>query len=84
MQVIQPVEVLDIYDNGGETFDRYSIHILLENGNRYLICTSYNPFEGVFSRAEPHQFDLGKHLGTQIDWDELPLDVQKVVIQEIA
>ena len=81
----QPIEVMKIFDNKGETVDLYSIHILYESGESYLICTSNNPTHplGVFSRAEGHQFDIGEHLGEEIDWCELPESVQKVVISDI-
>lgn len=81
----KPIEVKELYDNQGETIDRYSIYICLKDGFKYLICCCSNPThpQGVFSRAEEHQFDLGKHLGKKIKWEQLPKSVQKIVIDDI-
>ena len=78
----QPDEVMGLWDNGGETLDRYSIHLFYtteEDSYEELICTNW--CLSIFSRAE--QFDTGEHLGKEIDWKDLPEELQAYLIMEV-
>lgn len=83
---MKPIEVKNVYDNNGDTIDRYSIYIESKDGENNLICCCSNPSSpyGVFSRAYSHQFDLGEHLGKEIEWEDLPSSVQNVIINELT
>lgn len=76
---------LRIYDNGGETFDRYTILPPRYAGEAYreralgmwtAIASSADPYHpqgfGQHVSAMP-----GRHLGHRIHWDDLPADVQR-------
>lgn len=84
----KPIVVHGVYDNGGETVDRYSIHAVFSKNEQYLFCSSPNPFHplsGVWSTADSgNKWEVGEHLGKQIDWNELPEDVQRAVIQYVS
>lgn len=80
---------LRIYDNGGRSFDRYTIipprwaHDYRERMPRCLfsaIGASERPFNpqgfGMCITAMP-----GSHLGKRLHWDALPADVQKFARQ---
>lgn len=78
---------LRIYDNGGKTFDRYTIiparwdkRHAERDGLFTCIGASENPFHpqgfGQHSTAMP-----GPHLGKRIHWNDLPADVQKFAKQ---
>lgn len=79
---IEPDGILGIYDNNGESMDRYSIHIEYEDGTRMLLCSSPDP-RGISSRADSHQYDIGDHLGKEIEWGALPKLVQDWVVAEL-
>lgn len=80
---------LRIYDNGGKSYDRYTMipprwaHSYREQ-NRFglfeAIGASENPFHpqgfGQHVTATP-----GPHLGQRIHWDALPVDVQRFARQ---
>ena len=79
--------VLRIYDNGGRSFDRYTIipprwaRDYRERGFCWeCIGASSNPFApqgfGMHVSAMP-----GPHLGRRIHWDKLPADVQRFARQ---
>ena len=83
----KPLSKLAIYDNGGETVDRYTVVYLdiPERNSRLFPCVgmSENPFHpqgiGQHSTAMP-----GNHLGKKITWKDLPQDCQKVVLQDLG
>ncbi len=74
--------VLRIYDNGGKTFDRYTVIPPrwakgYRDGMRWeAIGASELPYHpqgfGMHVSAHP-----GKHLGARIHWDELPQGVKQ-------
>jgi hypothetical protein len=80
--------LLRVYDNGGKSFDRYTVipprwageDWKERNGLFYAISASAHPFDpqgfGQHVSAMP-----GKHLGNRIRWNQLPKDVQKVARQ---
>jgi len=76
-----------IYDNGGKTFDRYTV-VFIDRPERKVnhfecLGMSDNPFHpqgfGQHSTAVP-----GRHLGKRIKFDELPFPCQKLVHQNIG
>jgi hypothetical protein len=76
------------YDNGGKTFDRYTVIYMDEpepNAGRNLFASvgmSENPFHpqgfGQHCAAMP-----GKHLGKRISFYQLPDKCRKLVMQDL-
>lgn len=77
-----------IYDNGGETADRYCVYyggrgtINRFNGLRQYVAMNERPFHpqgfGQHGEGKP-----GKHNGKKITFDQLPPDCQKLVQQDL-
>ena len=69
------MEIRKIYDNGGETFDRYSV--IFTNG--CFLGMSHNPRspQGFSQWSDENGYVDGPHLGEEIDFDELPEEVQE-------
>lgn len=85
------MKIHSIYDNGGETFDRYTVYFkgrgtlnwyTKDPPMRYCLAMSSNPFHpqgfGQHSEGKP-----GKHNGKKIKFEDLPEDCQKLVLQEL-
>lgn len=76
-----------IYDNGGETIDRYTVVYMDEpersHGNFAARAMSEDPFHplgfGQWCSATP-----GPHLGRRIKFEDLPTDCQKLVLQDVG
>ncbi len=74
------------YDNGGKTFDRYTVVYMnqpeRERGLYAAIGASEEPFHpmgfGQHCTAMP-----GRHLGRRIAFEDLPQDVQKMVRMDL-
>lgn len=75
-----------IYDNGGKTFDRYTV-VYMDYPER-----QHNTFAAVGMNSEPfHPQGFGqhctampgRHLGKRISFEELPKDCQKLVLQDL-
>lgn len=85
----KPKGVLAIYDNGGETADRYTVYYRKPQGwpegfrGRYFPCVgmSAHPFHpqgvGMHDEGMP-----GEHNGRRIQFRALPPDCQRLVIQD--
>lgn len=77
---------LKIYDNGGETLDRYTAVYMdqpeYQPGTFYARGMSENPFHpqgfGQGCIAMP-----GRHLGKKIKFEQLPKDCQKLILQDL-
>lgn len=82
--------VIDTYDNGGETVDRYTMAVTgIEevNGRPYTIfcAASEHPFHpqgaGVYGSGEIlsslYNYSPSYCLGKHIDWFDLPYDVRR-------
>lgn len=73
------------YDNGGKTFDRYTVVYMdepeRERGVYAAIGASEYPFHpqgfGQHCSAAP-----GRHLGRRVPFESLPPDVQRMVVQD--
>ena len=73
-----------IYDNGGETFDRYTVYFTMKNYQSYYECLgmSAEPFHPQgFGQHGTGQ--LGPHNGKRIQFSELPAGCQKAVNQDL-
>ena len=75
-----------IYDNGGETFDRYTVIYMDTPEGRGLYGArgmSERPFHpqgfGMYCTAAP-----GRHLGRRIAFEALPQDCQRLVISDLT
>jgi hypothetical protein len=73
-----------VYDNGGETFDRYTIVVENpETQERSWLGASENPFHpSGFGQHLGDRVQEGAHLGNKIKFAELPEQVQKFVREE--
>jgi hypothetical protein len=76
-----------IYDNGGQTFDRYTV-IYMDEPEREpnmfaAVGMSEHPFHpqgfGQHCTATP-----GKHIGRRITFEELPTDCQRLVLRDLG
>lgn len=75
-----------IYDNGGKSFDRYTAVYMFEPETRPNTFgargMSKHPFSpqgfGCYVSATP-----GRHLGKRIEFSDLPIDCQKLVLQDL-
>lgn len=82
-----PKNFLTIYDNGGESLDRYTIVVNNTKGigiydkNDYdCICASENGL-GVFTWSKCAK---GKHLGKVISFNELSIELQNLILDTIV
>ena len=78
-----------IYDNGGETADRYTVVFKKQKGNGggpyypYLAMSGDpNSPQGFCQHGETDV--IGKHLGKRISFDDMPLACQKIVLSEVT
>lgn len=90
-----PAGILDIFDNGAETFDRYTV---VYNYPEEYRGTVYLPYRGMSEHpSSPQGFGIldtfqshelaayrNAYRRTRIRWDELPPDVQKVARRDCA
>lgn len=74
------------YDNGGKTFDRFTVVYMDEPDSRGLFAAvgmSDNPFHaqgiGQHNSAQP-----GRHLGRRIPFYKLPEDCKKLVYRDLG
>jgi len=77
------MEIKAIYDNGGKTVDRYTVYYDEPTGNVYpCVGMSSNPChpQGFGQHSEGI---LGRHNGKRIKFEDLPIDCQRVVLQDI-
>ena len=81
------MKILACYDNGGKTFDRYTIVFdetekYHASGNVFNACLAIGNDPRGFSQWSTCQ--MGRHLGKKLKFEELPENVQKHVIARIA
>jgi hypothetical protein len=79
------MKILAIYDNGGKTFDRYTVYFdtvdKMASGKRFYECfgMSERPFHPQgFGQHSCGQ--LGRHNGKKIEFGKLPDDCRKAVL----
>jgi hypothetical protein len=73
------IDIVKIYDNGGETFDRYTIYLGDEMDGKYdCLCMSNDPLSpnGVCMHSTGQ---LGEHNGSEIALEDLPLIHQTIL-----
>lgn len=84
--------VCKIWDNGGETFDRYTIGLKARrfDGGLYwpYLGASENPFHPLgFGQhgewASWHDAQGGPHLGKRVAFESLPEPVQRFILRNI-
>lgn len=78
-----------IYDNGGETLDRYTVLFTKKrvDGEFIGLGMSENPahpqgFGQHFTSAEILDYPQSSHLGKRIKFEDLPEDCQRLVIED--
>ena len=83
-------KVCRIFDNGGESFDRYTIafkgYRLAGHGMVYpYLASSENPFhpQGFGLHGESKEFLTGKHLGKRVAFEDVPERVQQFILENI-
>jgi len=79
------MKIKAIYDNGGETFDRFTVYYTERERNgfyrgRGMSEHPYHP-QG-FGQCVSGQ--LGKHNGKRIKFDELPTDCRKLIKSDLS
>jgi hypothetical protein len=82
-----PKNVRAAYDNGGKTYDRYTIVYneppRIKDGARFYEC-----FGASDHPTHPQGFGqhsecmLGRHLGRKVPWLEIPEEVRRVIENE--
>ena len=73
----QPREVLSVYDNGGQTMDRYTV-VLREKGERpgEKAMIALSEVQGPQGVSMYTSAPVGSHLGRKIAWSSLPPQVR--------
>jgi len=80
--------VCKIFDNGGATFDRYTVVFKAKRYRGALyweyIAASEHPFhpQGFGQYGTLAAFVEGPHLGKRISFEQCPPDVQKFILQQ--
>ena len=78
--------VCRIYDNGGETLDRYTIALKARRdplGRLYYpyLASSTSPFHSFGQHGESEHFLRGGHLGTRVAFEDVPEEVREFIRQ---
>jgi hypothetical protein len=75
---------VSVYDNNGETLDRYTIIDLNPIApNTFIYVAAGNSPKTFWQHGEIKKQDIGKHLGKKIAFESLPTDVQNQYKSEI-
>lgn len=78
------MHIFKIYDNGGETFDRFTILVeALSNGNYEALGLSSDP-DWTLGFSQFGEAVDGEHLGREIVFDQLPANVQRHVLTRLG
>ena len=75
------------YDNGGKTYDRFTVVYMDEPDNRPNIYASRGMSEDPFHPLGFGQMAMampGRHLGRRVAFESLPADCQRLVRQDLA
>lgn len=81
----KPKLISAVYDNGGETFDRYTVVLRIDEGRGLKGCIglSHNPNSPQgFSQYTTCQ--AGSHLGKKIGWSRLPPEIRAHIKRRLA
>lgn len=80
---MKKMEIKAIYDNKGKTYDRYSI-VFKEKEGEYSVMLGLSNYP-----SHPQGFSQwsrcvdGDHLGTEITFGELPINIQEHTLNRI-
>lgn len=80
-RIREPRYITAVYDNGGKTFDRYTVTTSISEGHGMKMCLglSSNPTNPQgFSQFTTCQ--VGSHLGKKIPWAKLPANIRRHII----
>lgn len=83
MEKLMEPKNIKIYDNGGKSFDRYTVVFTGQNYHLGLSSDPYSPLGTYFKDQTPTPIDepTYSHLGKKITWRKLPPQCQKAVIE---
>lgn len=70
-----------VFDNGGKTFDRYTV---IYNAEGDYVAMSADPFHPQGFGQHGEKCLPGPHLGKLIDFDDLPDDCKRLVRRDLA
>jgi hypothetical protein len=82
------MKIIKVYDNGGKTFDRYTVIVnerRLDNGKLLYQCLGLSG-----DPTHPQGFSqwgeclMGKHLGKEIWFNDLPDNIRSHVFERLA
>lgn len=80
----KPKEIKSVWDNGGESLDRYAIILKEQTTGKWNWCiySCHQPThpQGVSGWTGTVE---GKHLGERIKWADLPGNVQEFVVNQL-
>jgi len=81
----KPDCVISVYDNNDETFDRYTIVTNFDSGSRYatMLGLSSNPTDPQGFSQWGEGID-GEHLGTKIEWHDLPMNIRYHIKERVS
>jgi hypothetical protein len=79
-------DLISVLDNGGETFDRYTLSFISDDGESFMYGASENPFhpQGFGMYVGDGGFpdtDEFPSIGLPVQVHELPLQVQILITQ---
>lgn len=78
------MEIKGIYDNGGNTFDRYTVVLKQKLGNHnWCLVLSHNPHEIQGFSSFAKCMDGDPLLGSKINFEDLPENIQKHIKRRI-
>ena len=76
--------ITKIYDNGGDTADRYTVFTDQHEGQYYeALCVNDMPTHPSYGFSQFSFGAPGEHLGKEISFDDLPDNVQAHVKQRL-
>lgn len=80
---IMPEEIISIWDNGGETQDRYTIMFDESQGNGAYLALDETPNSPQGFSQWGEGVEEGEHLGKEIDWTDLSEETQNHIIYRL-
>lgn len=80
------MKILGIYDNGGETLDRFTFVLDDRHGKLYTMLGTDSTGRGFSQMSEGDYKPKGKnaHLGELIDWKKVPDDLKAHVLVRLG
>lgn len=76
------MDIYKIYDNGGKTIDRYTIVTQPSYSNDLWECLGVDSVGGT-GFSQWGECKLGRHLGKEIKFNELPKETQDHVLERL-